>query len=63
MSNLFRREAMARRSRALYGEVRLRAPLPGWVVAALVLAALGVMAFILFGVDVGGQSVWSWLRG
>ncbi len=63
MSNLFRREAIARRSRALYGEVRLRAPLPGWAVAALVLGSLAVMAWILFGLDVDGQTVWSWLRG
>ncbi len=63
MSNLFRREAMARRSRALYGEVRLRTPLSGWAVAALVIGAMAVMGWILFGLDVNGQTVWSWLRG
>jgi hypothetical protein len=62
MSQLFRKEAMERRSRALFGEVVLRGPLPGWAVGGLVLCAFGLMALILFGIDVGGQSVWSWLR-
>ncbi|MGB3455479.1 MAG: hypothetical protein WBG08_05160 [Litorimonas sp.] len=63
MSQLFRKEAMERRSRALFGEVILRGPLSGWAVGGLVIATLGLIAFILFGIDVRGQTVWSWLRG
>lgn len=54
---------MERRSRALFGEVILRGPLSGWAVGGLVIATLGLIAFILFGIDVRGQTVWSWLRG
>lgn len=63
MSQLFRKEAMERRSRALFGDVVLRGPLPGWAVAFLVIGALLLIAAILFGIDVDGQSVWSWLNG
>ena len=63
MSDLFRKEALERRSRALFGEVRLRSPLGGAVVAGLVLATLALIGFILFGLDVRGGSVWEWLRG
>ncbi|MGB6229514.1 MAG: hypothetical protein WBF53_05245 [Litorimonas sp.] len=63
MSQLFRKEAMERRSRALFGEVVLRGPLPGWGVAGLVLATAALIGLILFGIEVDGQSVWGWLRG
>ncbi|WP_298915121.1 hypothetical protein [uncultured Algimonas sp.] len=63
MSQLFRKEAMARRSRALFGEVVLRGPLPVWAVGVLVLGAVLTVALILFGIQVDGASVWSWLRG
>ena len=63
MSQLFRKEAMERRSRALFGEVRLRAPLSGVATALIVLAALTVIGVILFAVPVGEQTVWSWLLG
>lgn len=62
MSQLFRREAMERRSRALFGEVVLRGPLAGWLVAGLVLATLGLIGGLLFGINVGDQTVWAWLR-
>ena len=62
MSQLFRKEAMDRRSRALFGEVVLRGPLPGWVVIGLVIGAAMLIGFILFGIDVGDQTVWAWLR-
>lgn len=62
MSQLFRREAMERRSRALFGEVVLRGPLPGWCVAGLVLATFGLIGALLFGITVGDQTVWAWLR-
>jgi hypothetical protein len=63
MSQLFRKEAMERRSRALFGEVVLRGPLPGWAIIGLTLATFGGIGFVLFGIDVDGSSVWSWLRG
>ena len=63
MSQLFRKEALERRSRALFGEVILRGPLPFWLVTALILTTAGLITYILFGLDMGGQSVWSWLRG
>lgn len=62
MNQLFRKEAMERRSRALFGEVILRGPLPAWVVLGLVIAVLGLIGFVLFGITVGEQTVWSWLR-
>lgn len=62
MSQLFRKEAMERRSRALFGEVILRGPLPGWAVIGLVLISMGLIGFVMFGIHVGDQTVWSWLR-
>lgn len=61
MSQLFRKEALERRSRALFGEVVLRGPLAAWIIAVLVLGALGLMGWILFGIEVRGETVWSWL--
>ena len=61
MSQLFRKEALGRRSRALFGEVVLRGPLSIWIIAVLVLITLGLIGWILFGVEVRGETVWSWL--
>jgi len=63
MSQLFRKEAMKRRSRALFGEVVLRGPLPAWAVIGLLLASCGLIAAILFGIRVDGETVWTWLNG
>lgn len=63
MNQLFRKEAMEHRSRALFGEVVLRGPLPAWAVIGLVLLTLGLIGFVLFGITVDNQTVWSWLRG
>jgi len=62
MGQLFRREAMERRSRALFGEVVLRGPLAGWLVAGLVLLTVGLICGVLFGIHVGEKTVWAWLR-
>lgn len=62
MSQLFRKEAMERRSRALFGEVILRGPLPAWAVVGLVLMTMGLIGFVLFGINVDNQTVWGWLR-
>lgn len=61
MSQLFRKEAMEHRSRALFGEVVLRGPLSRLTLAVIILMSSAIIAGILFGIDVGGQSVWSWL--
>ena len=61
MSQLFRKEALERRSRALFGDVVLRGPLSLWIIAVLVLITLGLMGWILFGIEVDAQTVWSWL--
>lgn len=61
MSQLFRKEALERRSRALFGDVVLRGPLPAWVIAALTIVTLGLIGWILFGIEVKGETVWSWL--
>ena len=63
MSQLFRKEALERRSRALFGEVRLRSPLGALWTLAIIAASLVVMGVILFGIPVGGGTVWAWLRG
>lgn len=62
MSQLFRKESMDRRSRALFGDVLLRGPLPVWAAICLVGATLMLIGFILFGIEVGDQTVWGWLR-
>ena len=61
MSQLFRKEAMEHRSRALFGEVVLRGPLSRLTLTLIILVTSAMIAGILFGIDVGGQSVWSWL--
>lgn len=50
MSNLFRKEALTHRSRALYGEVILRSPPATWVITVLLLTLAGALiagAFLL----------------
>jgi hypothetical protein len=48
MSDLFRKEALENRSRALYGEVVLKGPLGSWVLTVLVLLAAAIALLILF---------------
>jgi hypothetical protein len=62
MSQLFRKEAMERRSRALFGEVILRGPLPLWAVIGLIIITMALIGFVLFGINIGDQTVWRWLR-
>ncbi|MEL6686097.1 MAG: hypothetical protein AAFP97_00575 [Pseudomonadota bacterium] len=61
MSQLFRKEALERRSRALFGEVVLRGPLSVWIITALVLGTIALISRLLFGITVGDETVWSWL--
>ncbi len=75
MSNLFRKEALDHRSRALYGEVVLRAPLGSWIITALLIGLIAILCAALFwlqvpidtdtdtgaGAEVGTVSLFEWL--
>ncbi len=67
MSDLYRKEALAHRSRALFGEVRLQAPPATWIITALLvgLAALCLAGLFLFQVqtDDGPVRLITWLFG
>ena len=58
---LFRREAVRHNTPGLFGEVRLSAPPASWVVTAISVAALALIAALLFGLDVGEQSLLAWI--
>ena len=66
MSNLFRKEALDHRSRALYGEVTLRAPLGSWIITLLLIAFAIILCAGLFMLQVptenGAISLFEWLR-
>jgi hypothetical protein len=59
MSDLFRKEALENRSRALYGEVTLKGPLSSWLLTGLILLFALVIMGVLFGltVETGDGSV------
>lgn len=67
MSDLYRKEALAHRSRALFGEVRLQAPPATWMITALlvVLVAICLAGLFLFQVqtDHGALRLIDWLFG
>lgn len=63
MSQLFRKEAMERRSRALFGDVVLRGPISLLIVTLLVMATFGLILALLFGIEINEQTVWAWLHG
>tara|TARA_R110002020_G_scaffold187517_8_gene385924 strand:- start:493 stop:711 length:219 start_codon:yes stop_codon:yes gene_type:complete len=52
MSDLFRKEALENRSRALYGEVALRGPLSSWLLTGLILLFAMVIIGVLFGLKI-----------
>ncbi len=64
---LFRAEAIRHRTRALYGDVVLAAPLSTWLITGLlVMIVLGVVAFGVLGlVQIDGENipVWRWIFG
>ena len=53
MSDLYRKEALAHRSRALFGDVRLQAPPATWIITVLlvVLGAICLAGLFLFQVQ------------
>ena len=64
---LFREEAIRHRTRALFGDVVLAAPLSTWITTGLLLAIIaGVLAFGIFAeVRVDGENIpiWRWIFG
>lgn len=67
MSDLYRKEALAHRSRALFGEVRLQAPPATWIITSLLvtLVAISLAGLFLFQVetDTGTIRLIDWLFG
>ena len=67
MSDLYRKEALAHRSRALFGEVRLQAPPAAWMITGLlvILVAICLAGLFLFQVqtDDGALRLIDWLFG
>ena len=67
MSDLYRKEALAHRSRALFGEVRLQAPPATWIITLLlgILVAICLAGLFLFQVqtDEGALRLIDWLFG
>lgn len=67
MSDLYRKEALAHRSRALFGEVRLQAPPATWLITALLLFLVATVlagAFLLqVQTDEGPLRLIDWLFG
>ncbi|MEP4052716.1 MAG: hypothetical protein ABJN22_10775 [Litorimonas sp.] len=67
MSDLYRKEALAHRSRALFGEVRLQAPPATWMITALLVALVAIVLAALFGFQVetddGAVRLIDWLFG
>ena len=66
-TELFRAEAIRHRTRALFGDVVLAAPLSTWLITGLLVAILlGVAAFGIFGtvlVDNENMPIWRWILG
>lgn len=60
MSGLFRKEALSRRSRALFGEIILRSPLSNLVTFALIAVVCILAGWIIFGLSINGQSLPEW---
>ncbi len=64
---LFREEAIRHRTRALFGDVVLAAPLSTWLITGLLLVVIvGVLAFgVLAKVQIDGEyiPVWRWIIG
>lgn len=61
MSNLFRKEALSRRSRALFGEIILRSPLSALITLTLIVLTGLLVSYILFGLSIEGRTVIAWI--
>jgi len=64
---LFREEAIRHRTRALFGDVVLAAPLSTWLITGLLVVIIaGLVAFGIFGrvqIDNDSLSIWRWILG
>ena len=67
MSDLYRKEALAHRSRALFGDVRLQAPPATWMITALLVIFVAICSAGLFlfqvETDEGSVRLIDWLFG
>jgi len=67
MSDLYRKEALAHRTRALFGEVRLQAPPATWITTLIIAVVAIKITAALFLLDVqtdaGPVRLLDWLRG
>lgn len=52
MSDLFRKEALENRSRALYGEVTLKNSVGNWLLTLIVVAVFLLGLVLLFGISI-----------
>ena len=60
---LFREQAVRHRTRALFGEVVLAAPLSTWLITGFLILIVGsILAFGVFG-HIDGQAPWAWVFG
>jgi len=64
---LFREEAIRHRTRALFGDVVLAAPLSTWLITGLLVVIIaGLVAFGIFGrvqIDNESMPIWRWILG
>ena len=61
--DLFRKEAIRHRTRALYGDVILAAPLSTWIITGLMAVIIaGLIGFGIWG-EIDGQPIWRWALG
>lgn len=67
MSDLYRKEALTKRTRSLFGEVRLHAPPGSWLITLLVVILAAILAAGLFLIQVktpgGDLRLLDWLLG
>ncbi len=62
-TDLFRKEAIRHRTRALYGDVILAAPLSTWIITGLMAVIIaGLIGFGIWG-EIDGQPIWRWALG
>ena len=65
--DLYRKEALERRHRSLYGDVTLTAPLASWIITAMLASLLIIFGCLLgFGhveTKDGSVALWRWLLG
>lgn len=58
---LYRKEAMEKRARSLFGDVILRAHPATWWITALIIIASGVVIAMLLGLRIDGLNLFEWL--